>query len=62
MLTNGTELEKVRAKQMISIVEEGKIQAFVPELAQLVIVEVIVCGEKDLKIKFVDDYEVKVKV
>jgi len=49
MLAKGTALEKIRAKQMMEIVAEGEIKNFVPELAQLVIVEITVLGKKEFE-------------
>jgi hypothetical protein len=57
----GTPLERVRAKQMIDIAAEGEIENFVPELAQLVVTEVTVFGEKRFEFEFMDGSKQKVR-
>lgn len=50
----GTPLQRIRAEQMLGIIREGKQQTYVPELAQLVITEVIVYGAKKYGFEFMD--------
>jgi len=59
MLTNGTALEKIRAKQMMSIMKEGEMQIFVPELAQLVTIAVTVNRAQSFEFEFMDGSKVK---
>ena len=62
MITNGTALEKIRAKQLMSIVEEGEIQIFVPEFAQLVIVHIFVLDANIFQFEFMDANRIQVNV
>ena len=53
-LENGSALEKVRARQMIELAEQGPLEEFVEELAQLVILEITVLGSQKFKFYFMD--------
>jgi hypothetical protein len=61
MCKEGTPLERVRAKQMIDIAAEGEITNFVPELAQLVVIEVTVFSEKRFEFEFMDGSKQKIR-
>lgn len=54
MKKKGTPLQKIRAEQMMGLVAEGEVQTFVPELAQLVIIEVTILGKKKYEFEFMD--------
>lgn len=58
----GTPLEKLRAKQMIEITEEGIMDSFIPELAQLVISEITVYGAKEYEFEFMEGSKIRVTV
>lgn len=60
MKREGTALQRIRAEQMISIVAEGEIKAFVPELAQLVTVSVTVHGARSFEFEFMDGSRITV--
>lgn len=62
MRTEGSPLQKIRSEQMISIAAEGKIKTFVPELAQLVIIEVTIFNAKRFEFEFMDGSKVKVTI
>lgn len=54
MAVEGTPLQKIRGKQMIELEEAGQLTTFVPELAQLVLIEVTVHGAKCFEYEFMD--------
>lgn len=62
MMTEGTPLQKIRGKQMIELAEAGQLTTFVPELAQLVLIEVTVHGAKNFEFEFMDGSKVKAKI
>lgn len=58
----GTPLQKIRGKQMIELAETGKLTTFVPELAQLVLIEVTVHGAKKFEFEFMDGSKVETRI
>lgn len=62
MSVEGTPLQKTRGKQMIELAEAGQLTTFVPELAQLVLIEVTVHGAKSFEFKFMDGSKVVTKL
>lgn len=59
MAEEGTPLQKIRGKQMIELAEAGQLTTFVPELAQLVLIEVTVHGAKSFEFEFMDGSNIK---
>lgn len=62
MMEEGTPLQKIRGKQMIELAEAGQLTAFVPELAQLVLIEVTVHGAKSFEFGFMDGTKKVIKL
>lgn len=62
MAQEGTPLQKIRGKQMIELAEAGQLTTFVPELAQLVLIEVTVHGAKCFEFEFMDGSKVITKL
>ena len=62
MSVEGTPLQKIRGKQLLELAEAGELTTFVPELAQLVLIEVTVRGAKSFEFEFMDDSKVKTRV
>ena len=60
IIDEGTPLQKIRAEQMMGIINEGALQTYVPELAQLVITEVTVHGAKKYTFSFMEGSKVTV--
>lgn len=60
MSVEGTPLQKIRGKQLLELAEAGELTTFVPELAQLVLIEVTVHGAKSFEFEFMDDSKVKI--
>lgn len=59
---DGTPLERIRAEQMMGIIKEGAITSFIPELAQLVIYEIVVFNARTFEFAFMDGSRIKVTV
>lgn len=57
---NGNPLEELRASQMIQITSEPQLTEFVPEIAQLVVNEIIVNGADKFEFTFMDGTTIKV--
>ena len=49
-MQKGTALQKLRAKQMIELTNEGKINDFIPELVQMVLEKIVVEYEELLRV------------
>ena len=47
---------------MIELAEAGQLTTFVPELAQLVLIEVMVHGAKNFEFEFMDGSKVKARI
>ena len=47
---------------MIELAEAGQLTTFIPELAQLVLIEVTVQGAKNFEFEFMDGSKVKTRV
>lgn len=62
MSEEGTPLQKIRGKQMIELAEVGLLTTFVPELAQLVLIEVTVHGAKSFEFEFMDGSKIKARI
>ena len=62
MSEQGTPLQRIRGRQLQELAEEGQLTTFVPELAQLVLVEVIVQGAKNYEFEFMDGSKITVRV
>lgn len=62
MRKEGSPLEKIRAQQITEMTKEGAINSFVPELAQLAVVEVTVLGAKKYEFAFMEGSRIKVTV
>ena len=61
-LAKGTPLERLRARQMIDLLQQPPLECFVPELAQMVIEEVTVVNETELIFTFLDGTVKKVRI
>lgn len=59
MIEEGTPLQKVRARQMIEMSSEPPLKTFVPELAQLVVIEVTIFGANKFEFRFMDGSKMK---
>lgn len=59
---SGTELECIRAQQIAQLLGEPPLEKFVPEIAQLVIVEIMVINGRWLEFEFMDGSKVKTKI
>lgn len=62
MSVEGTPLQKIRGKQLLELAEAGELTTFVPELAQLALIEVTVHGAKSFEFEFMDGSKVKTRV
>lgn len=62
MKSDGTPLEKIRAEQMMETVENDPLKRFVPEVAQLILCEVIVLDAKKYEFTFLEGSRIKVSV
>ena len=62
MKADGTPLEKIRAVQMMEATENGQLQKYVPEAAQLVLEEITIFGAKKYEFAFLEGSRVKVSV
>lgn len=62
MLECGTALQKIRAEQMVDIVAEGQVNAFVPEFAQLVLMKITILKKRFFKYEFLDGGDFLVKL
>lgn len=62
MTKDGTPLERIRAEQMLGIIKEGSITSFIPELAQLVIYEIVVYDAGTFEFTFMDGSRCKINV
>lgn len=62
MKSDGTPLEKIRAEQMMETVENDPLKRFVPEVAQLILCEVIVLEAKKYEFTFLEGSRIKVSV
>ena len=51
---NGTELERLRARQMRELVKQGPLTTIVPELVQTVLESITVKGQRSFEIRFLD--------
>jgi len=61
-VATGSPLTKVRARQMIELIGQPPLEGFIPEMAQLIIDEVIILGAKEYKFRFLDGTVKKMKV
>lgn len=61
-MQNGNPLEELRASQMMQITSEPELTKFVPEIAQLVVVEITVYGANKFEFEFMDGSTSKVTV
>ena len=59
---SGTPLQRIRAKQMLELVEQPPLEGFVPELAQLILEEVTILGAKEYSFRFLDGTARNVRV
>lgn len=59
---SGIELERIRAQQMAQLLGEPPLDKFVPEIAQLVIVEITVIDGRWLEFEFMDGSRVKTRI
>ena len=62
MSEKGTPLQKIRGRQMQELAEAGQLTTFVPELAQLVLIEVTVYGAKNYEFEFMDGSKIIAKI
>jgi DNA invertase Pin-like site-specific DNA recombinase len=62
MEEHGTALEKLRARQMMEITAQPELTDFVPELAQLVILETTVLGARTYEFTFMDGQKRRISV
>ena len=60
IIDEGSPLQRIRAEQMMGIINEGVLKTYVPELAQLVITEVTVHGVKKYTFVFMEGSKVTV--
>lgn len=61
MATEGDALQRYRARMMIAMTAEGKLDAEVPELTWMVLDEITVLGPYEVRIKLLDGTEMNVK-
>jgi hypothetical protein len=62
MEEHGTALEKLRARQMMEITAQPELTDFVPELAQLVLLETTVLGARTYEFTFMDGQKRRISV
>lgn len=62
MMEEGTPLQRIRAEQMMGILDEGKLEYFVPELAQLIVIEVVVHGAREFEFEFMEGSKVMIRL
>lgn len=60
MQKEGATLQRIRAEQMIGIVVEGKMETFVSELAQLVVIKIMVFSARRFEFEFMDGSRITV--
>lgn len=60
VIEEGTELQRVRAKQMIELLGQPPLEKFVPEIAQLIITEIIVFNARRFEFEFMDGTKKKI--
>ena len=53
-MKDGSDLERLRARQMLELLKEPPLKCFVPEVAQLVLEEVTVFGREEFRFRFLD--------
>lgn len=58
---SGTELERLRARQMRELVRQGPLTTIVPELVQTVLESILVKGNGVFEIRFLDGTEFEIK-
>lgn len=61
-IDSGTELERIRAQQMMQLLGEPPLEKFVPEIAQLVIAEITVIDSRRLEFEFMDGTKKKISL
>ena len=59
---NGNALERLRAKQMIELTAEGRIENEIPELTRMVLQEMIIIDKETFRITFLDGTVKNVKI
>ena len=57
----GTELERLRARQMRELVKQGPLTTIVPELVQTVLESILVKGNGTFEIRFLDGTVFQIK-
>lgn len=62
MIREGTPLEKIRAEQMKEITKLGALQNFIPEMAQLMVQEVVIYGAKKYEFTLMDGRLIKIEI
>ena len=61
MEKKGTELERLRARQMRELVKQGPLTSIVPELVQTVLESIVVKGDGTFEIRFLDGTAFQIK-
>lgn len=61
MEKEGTELERIRARQMRELVKQGQLTTIVPELVQTVLESILVKGNGAFEIRFLDGTAFQIK-
>ena len=61
-IQEGGALQKLRAKQMIELTNEGKIDNIIPELVQMVLEKIVVENENLLIVYFLDGTRIEVNL
>lgn len=61
-IQKGEALQKLRAKQMIELTNEGKIDNVIPELVQMVLEKIVVEYEDVLRVYFLDGTSIEVNL
>ncbi len=62
MIENGTALEKLRARQMIEITGQPELKIFLPELAQLILLEMTVYGTREFEFMLMDRSKIGIQI
>lgn len=58
---NGTELERLRVRQMRELVKQGPLKTIVPELVQTVLESILVREKGEFEVRFLDGTELIIK-
>ena len=62
LAAEGNALERYRSRLMIAVTADGPLEEEIPELTRMFLEEIVVEGPKDLRVKFLDGTEMRVKL